>query len=126
LGYGINNYIDLLGAAIGEYAYSHNNYVELLVGVGLIGTVVYYLAFIYIFRNAIRHLNNYSKFAIVTVITILIIDYGLVSYNLVYIQFFIGLAFSAILLDSQVNEAQKFGKVSNKREEEISEMARKI
>lgn len=44
LGYGIDNYRALfVGAPGGRYTYSHNNFIEVLVGTGLVGLLVYYL-----------------------------------------------------------------------------------
>ncbi|RAS99036.1 hypothetical protein A6E22_25100, partial [Bacillus cereus] len=44
-GYGIDNFRSLYGieAIGGEFTYSHNNLVELLVGIGVIGTFLFYL-----------------------------------------------------------------------------------
>ena len=42
-GQGINTFISDTRQSLGFAAYSHNNYLELLVGVGLVGTITYYL-----------------------------------------------------------------------------------
>lgn len=42
-GQGINTFISETKQALGFKAYSHNNYLELLVGVGLVGTLSYYV-----------------------------------------------------------------------------------
>lgn len=42
-GYGINCFKIIYGEAAGWTVYSHNNYIELLVGTGFIGLLVYYL-----------------------------------------------------------------------------------
>ena len=42
-GYGLGNYQELLvRAGFGKATYSHNNVIELLTGVGLIGTILFY------------------------------------------------------------------------------------
>jgi len=51
-GYGIDNYRHLYSGT-----YSHNNYIELLVGTGLVGASVYYLTHIIV----IKDLYNFSK-----------------------------------------------------------------
>ncbi len=44
LGYGIDNYRELfVDAPGGRYTYSHNNFIEILVGTGLVGMLIYYL-----------------------------------------------------------------------------------
>lgn len=57
LGYGLDNYRILLGKEIGKYTYSHNNIIELLVDIGIFGTVLYY----FIQFNIIKNLYNISK-----------------------------------------------------------------
>lgn len=101
LGYGINNYRELLGIFAGDYRYSHNNYIELLVGIGLFGTVLYYFAFYYLIKKSLNNINNLTIFTIVTSLVILIIDYGLVSYNSLYIHFLICVSFSALAISSR-------------------------
>ena len=58
-GYGINNYRLLLGQEIGWITYSHNNIIELLVGIGIIGAIVYYLEQIIVMKGLLKA----SKFA---------------------------------------------------------------
>lgn len=41
-GYGIDNYQTLYQLTYGVMRYSHNNYIELLVGIGITGTLLYY------------------------------------------------------------------------------------
>lgn len=83
-GYGLDNYRVLLYRAIGKGTYSHNNYIELLVGVGVIGTIIYYYAFGYVLVNA-RKLLKASKepmtyLIVVIMVAILISQYGFVTY----------------------------------------------
>lgn len=83
IGYGMNNYRTLLAWATGRSTYSHNNYVELLVGVGAIGTIIYYYIYMYIikqlFKPARKKETTASLFFSLMIILI-IIEYGLVSY----------------------------------------------
>lgn len=102
-GYGINNYRELLGRLLGDYRYSHNNYIELLVGIGLFGTIIYYLGFMFILLKALKNKSELSVFVLVSIISLLIIDYGLVSYNSYYIHFFICISFCSVFI-SQKNK----------------------
>ena len=49
LGYGLGNYSMLYGALTGRYTYSHNNFVEILVSGGLVGFIIYYSIYAFIF-----------------------------------------------------------------------------
>ena len=42
LGYGINNYRLINLQATGHQTYSHNNFIEILVGIGIVGFFIYY------------------------------------------------------------------------------------
>ncbi|MEI3598486.1 MULTISPECIES: O-antigen ligase family protein [unclassified Oceanobacillus] len=106
LGYGINNFQQLFASTFG---YSHNNYIELLVGIGLFGTIVYYLGYTYIIKKTYNVKGNLYAFAFVSVLTIVIIDTGLVSYNAFYIQFLICISFSIISIQKKVSIPNKKG-----------------
>ena len=101
LGYGINNYIPLFGRLTGWYTYSHNNYIELLVGIGIVGTAIYYFSYIYILKKTLGKKDLFSVFACVSIITILIVEIGLVSYITFYIQLLICLGFSVSSINEQ-------------------------
>ena len=49
LGYGLRNFTVLYQEITGWETYSHNNFIEILVGLGLTGFVVYYSIYIYLF-----------------------------------------------------------------------------
>lgn len=103
LGYGVNNYRALYGGITGDYTYAHNNYIDLLVGTGVIGTILYYWGYVYILKKAIFKKDSLSVFATISIVTILIIEIGLVSYDSFYIQFLICLSFSAVRIKSKPN-----------------------
>ncbi|MBM7690781.1 O-antigen ligase [Peribacillus deserti] len=64
-GYGIGNYGDLLMRKISWETYSHNNFIELLVGVGVIGFILYYTVYIYIFYSLFRLIKKRDPHAII-------------------------------------------------------------
>lgn len=79
IGYGINNF-----RVLGFNTYSHNNYIELMVGVGLIGTILFYCQHIYIYIKLICQKKNEDLTAnlIISIISIcMIMDFGRVSYD---------------------------------------------
>lgn len=104
LGYGINNFRPLYGRVTGWYTYSHNNYIEILIGIGVIGAIVYYLSYVYIIRNTLRRKEPLSVFALISVVSIMLIEIGLVSYASFYVQLFICLSFSSIQVTKMTNK----------------------
>lgn len=89
IGYGMNNYKVLLGEAVGLLTYAHNNYIELLVGVGIIGTAIYYYIYVHTIRRLLKSVHSKDLMAVlffVLMLVMLIIDYGLVSYSSPLIQ----------------------------------------
>ena len=88
LGYGINNFRYYYGQKTGLRTYTHNNFLELLVGVGLLGFFIYYSIYIYSFyllvKNYFQTRQNIFLFL-----------------NIVLICFFIFRASATILLGFQ-------------------------
>lgn len=94
-GYGINNYQILYAGISGRYVYSHNNYIEILVNVGMIGFVAYYAYYIYLLRklwNKKGNSLNLRNFFIAYVICLLPFELGAITYNFTFIQLFLALA----------------------------------
>lgn len=84
LGYGINNYRVLLENSIGVRKYAHNNYIELLVGTGIIGTAIFYSmylhALIVLRKKFLKHINlSYLFFSLN--LTILVMGYTFVHFH---------------------------------------------
>lgn len=98
LGYGIASYSSVSG--FGTYA--HNNYIELLVGIGLIGTIIYYSIYVY---AIIRLLNMkktiYTNPLLIIIAVLAVMEYGLVSYYSEIYQILIALAIAAIKIMNQ-------------------------
>ncbi len=75
--------------------YAHNNYVELLADLGIVGTLIYYSIHIIIFSRLFKNYKKgglLTKLVLVFMILIMIVDYGSVNYN--------SLLFNCILLIS--------------------------
>ncbi|MGQ7343192.1 O-antigen ligase family protein [Streptococcus suis] len=91
LGYQLFRLKPLIGYGVmGTYTYNngtylHNNYFELLVNTGLIGTIIYYFPHtILLFKNIKTYLgsaNFKTLFYLLLMVAIVIMDYSLVSYN---------------------------------------------
>ena len=80
-GHGVNTFRTLDGS---HGSYSHNNYVELLFSVGIVGTVTYYLIYVWILVTAIaKYVKYHSRnalMAIAFIIAFAVNDIAMVSY----------------------------------------------
>lgn len=75
-GHGINNFHMI------ARTYSHNNYVELLFGVGLIGTLIFYFIYLQLLKKVFVMRDNYLRVIfIVYILMLLILDMAYVSYG---------------------------------------------
>lgn len=83
-GYGIGNYGPLLYGKVGLQTYAHNNFIELLVGVGIIGFLLYYLVYVYIFHSLYLLLKDKAEYSVtmfVLFVTMVVAEVGYVSYT---------------------------------------------
>ncbi len=82
LGVGIGNSLVIMSKEFGNSTYFHNNYVELLAGVGVIGTAIYYSIHLSLLRQLFyyRKYNSMSILFFLMICTSLFTDYGAVSY----------------------------------------------
>lgn len=81
---------------IGFITYLHNNYIELLATVGIIGTIIYYNIYYHIFKSLIKMIKLRDSLSIITFIIFImqiVMDFGSVSYfsKTTYIYFLVGL-----------------------------------
>ncbi len=74
-GYGLNNF------RVFFEKYAHNNYIELLVGVGVIGMVLFYSIYFFIIRN-LYHMESskLKRYFIGMIVVLLIMDMATVTY----------------------------------------------
>ena len=104
LGIGIASSGELLASTIGWRTYLHNNYVELLSGGGLIGTILYYLMFILPAIQLFQQRNIEERNIILCLIIIfllLIMDFGAVSYGSKKTYFYIMLLFIQVEINKR-------------------------
>lgn len=85
-GYGINCFKDIYGSVSGLVVYAHNNYIELLVDVGIVGVAAYYGYLLYILVATKKRTKD-AIFAFSLLLSILVTDYGIVSYYDGFIQY---------------------------------------
>lgn len=83
MGVGINNAHFIAFRATGYDYYLHNNYVELLASIGIIGTLIYYLLYLYPISKLLRPALNHDKAAALLEIFLILdmlLDFAEVSY----------------------------------------------
>lgn len=84
IGFGIDNFRFLWGQIAGYQTYAHSNYVDLLVGVGLIGTFIYYSFYvkqIRVLKKCLKKRRKLSAVFLAVISTLLILDLITVTYN---------------------------------------------
>ncbi|WP_418792198.1 O-antigen ligase family protein [Phosphitispora sp. TUW77] len=82
-GYGINNFAHYWSIVSGKQTYSHNNYVELLFDLGLLGFFTYYSVHFYIGTKLLGIRKMYPTTGAIYIaffILILFYDFGMVTY----------------------------------------------
>ncbi|OAA86971.1 O-antigen ligase family protein [Clostridium ljungdahlii] len=93
-GYGLENFAQLHLAVGGSMAIADNNYIELLVDLGLTGVVLYYFIFLIIIIRFVKNFKVINSSLIMLfgiTISIIVCDYGACSYKSLYFQFLISI-----------------------------------
>ena len=105
-GYGLDCYKYLLGNTYDTWVgtagvYAHNNYVELLVDLGLVGTVAYYYIYVSALIKGIKlkKESNYPIYGVAIFIMLAVAEYGQITYSIAFLQEIILLAW--IFIDQQ-------------------------
>jgi O-antigen ligase len=91
----IGNGLDNFRLLFNEGTYSNNNFIELLVDLGVIGFICYYAFYVYIIIKLIRIKNDSTglrDFFLAFMIILLVFEWGAVTYSLTQIQIMLGLA----------------------------------
>lgn len=85
-GIGIGNTNTLIYQRVGRFAYTHNNYVEMLASLGIIGFVIYYMMWLKPLLYVVKayYKSKFSDpeafFCIVLVLILLLLDFAMVPY----------------------------------------------
>ena len=75
------NGLDSFRSLSGQDTYSHNNYVELLCGLGLVGTLLFYAIYVNVVIRAARARPVLKYYSWVFILMLLLADIGYVSYK---------------------------------------------
>lgn len=106
LGYGLDCFRYLLGNNIVTWAgtdgvYSHNNYIELLVNLGVIGLCIYYYLYANIIYNYFKQKdkNKNHIIAISLILSIALTEIGQVTYSLAFMQLVLLIIYNLMYCD---------------------------
>jgi O-antigen ligase len=99
LGYGMNTFEPMCGHVTGQYWYSHNNFVEILVGTGIVGFITYYTLYLWMFLKSLKRKYKNYVVGISLLLPILFSESGLVSYKTFIIQFVLMFISAFIFID---------------------------
>ncbi len=106
IGYGIGGFIIVSGTRL----YAHNNYIELLVDLGIIGTIIYYSIYFYNIKNLIKHMNTHRTILALFLsflFVFIVLEYSLITFQSDYVQIIIALCYAYIQIVK--NERKKEG-----------------
>lgn len=115
LGYGIANFKVMNRIKRDKDLYAHNNYVELLVDCGIIGTVIYYIIYILIIIKIFKQKNiknNTNAMILGILITFIICEYGIVAYDFAIYQYMIMLMYLMVDFNEE-REKKENGIINN-------------
>lgn len=115
IGFGLNNYRVLLNEILG-LNYAHNNFIELMVDLGMVGLLIYYSFYAFLIGKLAQIRNDITgirDFFLAFMITLLIFEIGSVTYNLYVVQIFIGLAAAYAWLYSKWMREYNNGQIVN-------------
>lgn len=99
LGFGIDNY------RMFSRTYSHNNYIEVLVGMGIIGFIILVSMYISVLYKIIKIKNKYLKYILlITMVGLILLDMAMVSYSIKMILFFI--LFLSIVAENSIKNQE--------------------
>lgn len=98
IGFGLGNFM----VATGLRGYSHNNYIQILVDLGIVGIVLYYTFYIknlFGMITTIKYNRSLTSMLLSMMLVIIVIEYGLVSFNSDYVQLVLMLGFYIVRIN---------------------------
>ncbi|QLY39823.1 O-antigen ligase family protein [Hujiaoplasma nucleasis] len=111
LGYGIDNYRVLYGNTFFEAKYSHNNFIELLVGVGIVGLFLYLMYYLGAIKNLIFNKNQITQDIRYSLLYVIFgyfaLSSAMVFYDSKHITFILFISTSYTIVNNRENKKQK-------------------
>ena len=84
IGYGIDNYRVLFNQETGVKKYSHNNFVELMVDIGVVGLIIYYMISINLLKKMLALSSKNKDKILVYTYEAILLAYLILSWTLVF------------------------------------------
>ena len=109
-GIGLNNFSYYVRAYGTTLTYCHNNYWEIAAGLGVVGLIVYYWFYFYLFLRLVRQLLDGHKSALLFVallLQFLVFEYGIVNYYKTQSQLVIAAAFCAVMINMHAERSRQ-------------------
>ncbi len=109
-GYGLDNFRYLYYNMFNYNFYAHNNYIELLVDLGILGLIIYYIPFWVAIKNTIKCKINdkYIKYILLSLfLIILLMDFARVSYEDRLLVIIISIIFSYLRINKKGEANEK-------------------
>lgn len=107
VGVGLNNFSQYLGKVFSRATYSHNNWLEMLSCLGVVGFVMYYWFYLYcIFKSYNQLKRGYRSILpfMIIIITMFIFEYAQIVYYDTFIQLVISLCFIGVSVGDRALE----------------------
>ena len=104
LGVGINCYRVLSNATLkfsGYNFYAHNNYIELLVDVGIVGLIIYYSGLFYLLRKSLKRNDQVGSWVFILLVVTFVLDMFHVAYYEINNHLLLVILFKILVLDKQ-------------------------
>lgn len=128
-GVGINNSYVIAMERVGYSTYLHNNFIELLACMGIVGFIIYYGIYIYLIRNlyviALATENPSATVMFAIIVSHFIMEFGMVAYysKMTYVYFAMAAATIAIcrrkMIEHDMTVEQEIELLGNEQGEQI-------
>lgn len=105
VGHGFYNFSIVNGQATGAYIYSHNNFIETLVGGGLFAFIIYYSLYVKMFKNIYNSMHQLN-YAFIIMILILILLFNQIAI-VVLLDKYVWLLMTLLLIGSSFYKKNK-------------------
>ena len=107
LGYGFDSFKYYNQKMTGHFYYSHNNYVELLYDLGLIGFILYYAFYFKLLKTGLfsKAVPMYARaFSVATAVSFLVYEFGAINYSSTPAMIMLAVAFAMQGCDGKTDQ----------------------